>query len=133
MGECTELWSEWRFEPWSSGSAMGLYRRVSLVKSGLLGEVARYYADDYIVWKYLPDDIARLRREAVSEADLMVQRFIFLQTEGENSYKKSSILLGFRGFVETHSYTLGTEARKDICDLAYLSNIAMKECKDGNL
>ncbi len=32
-----EIWEEWRFEPWSNGSAEGLRRRVSLIKSGLLG------------------------------------------------------------------------------------------------
>ena len=48
LAEASDIWGEWRFEPWSSGSASGLYRRVSMVKSGLMGEVARYYADDYL-------------------------------------------------------------------------------------
>ena len=49
LASASEIWEEWRFEPWKSGTAEGLYRRVSMVKSGLLGEVARYYADDYII------------------------------------------------------------------------------------
>ena len=51
LAAASDIWEEWRFEPWRSGTAEGLYRRVSMVKSGLLGEVARYYADDYIIWK----------------------------------------------------------------------------------
>ena len=56
LAEASDIWGEWRFEPWSSGSASGLYRRVSMVKSGLMGEVARYYADDYLVWRYDAED-----------------------------------------------------------------------------
>ena len=133
LGGHAKLWDEWRFTPWSSGSAEGLYRRVSLVKSGLLGEVARYYSDDYIIWKYLPEDINRLRLEAVPEEDLMLRRFVFLQTEGEAYYKKSSLMLGLRGFAESHTYTLGTKPRKDIEDLAYLANMAMKERQKQNI
>ena len=40
LAEASDIWGEWRFEPWSSGSASGLYLRVSLVKSGLIREVA---------------------------------------------------------------------------------------------
>ena len=61
LAAASDIWEEWRFEPWRSGTAEGLYRRVSMVKSGLLGEVARYYADDYIIWKYEESDADRLR------------------------------------------------------------------------
>ncbi|MDO5563145.1 MAG: hypothetical protein Q4F74_05970 [Synergistaceae bacterium] len=124
------MWEEWRFEPWRGETAEGLYRRVSLIKGGLLGEIAKYYADDYIIWKYLPEDVERLRKEAKSERDLMLQRYIFLQDEGEPYYKKSSLALGFRGFVEIHKYTLGAEPRKDIKDMAYLANIAEEKTRD---
>lgn len=128
LGKAVEIWREWRFEPWKNQTAEGLYRRVSLVKSGLLGEVARYYADDYIVWKYLPGDMERIRKTAKGETDLMVQRYVFLQPEGENSMKKSSLMLGLRGFLEIHAYTLGSEAKSDdIKDIAYLSNAAAKK------
>lgn len=130
LGAYHEMWWEWRFEPWSSGSAEGLYRRVSFIKSGLIGEVGRYYADDYIVWKYLPEDIGRIREAATPERYLMVQRYVFLQTEGEPFYKKSSFALGFCGFIEMYRYTLGTEPHTDIKDIAYLSNIAEGKTRD---
>lgn len=53
-------WDDWRFEPWQSGSASGVYRRVDFIKAGLLGEVGRYKADDYIIWKYEDGDVEHL-------------------------------------------------------------------------
>ena len=41
LSEAIEIWDEWRVEPWKDGSAEGLKRRVSLIKSGLIGEIAR--------------------------------------------------------------------------------------------
>ena len=124
LAEASDIWGEWRFEPWSSGSASGLYRRVSMVKSGLMGEVARYYADDYIIWKYAPEDPARLFSETKPQRDVMTLRFVFLQKEGQSFMRRRSIWLGFRGFVEVHSYTLGSEAKTGVQDLAYLANKA---------
>ncbi len=128
LAEASDIWDEWRFEPWSSGSASGLYRRVSMVKSGLMGEVARYYADDYLVWSYAgEDDAERLRRGAKSESDLLVQRFVFLRETGEYYMKKSSILFGLRGFVELHFLPVCGEIPKAVEDLGYLVRAAMKK------
>ena len=109
LASASEIWEEWRFEPWKSGTAEGLYRRVSMVKSGLLGEVARYYADDYIIWKHEANDVERLRREAKSESDLLLQRFVFLRENEAYHMKKSSLMFGFRGFVELHFFTPGDD------------------------
>jgi hypothetical protein len=127
LGSAAEIWDEWRFEPWTDGAASGLYRRLSIVKDGLLGEVARYYADDYIIWKYAPEDFERLLKETRPKRDVMTQRFVFLQREGGSFSKRRSIWLGFRGFVEAHMYTLGSEAKTETQDLAYLANQAAKK------
>lgn len=126
LGAVSDIWDEWRFEPWRKGSAKGIYRRATMVKSSFMGEIARYYADDYVVWKYAPEDIARIRQEAKPERDLMVQRYIFIQAEGAGDFQKSSFLLGLRGFIEIYKYTLGDEAPKGIIDIAYLCNAANK-------
>ena len=123
----SEIWEEWRFEPWKSGTAEGLYRRVSMVKSGLLGEVARYYADDYIIWKHEANDVERLRREAKSESDLLLQRFVFLRENEAYHMKKSSLMFGFRGFVELHFFTPGDDIPKAIQDTAFLVNAALRK------
>ena len=126
LASASEIWEEWRFEPWKSGTAEGLYRRVSMVKSGLLGEVARYYADDYIIWKHEANDVERLRREAKSESDLLLQRFVFLR-ENEAYHMKSSLMFGFRGFVELHFFTPGDDIPKAIQDTAFLVNAALRK------
>ena len=124
LSEAKEIWSEWRFEPWTNGSAEGLKRRVSLIKSGLIVEIARYYVDDYIVWKYLPEDPKRIFSTSASEPDLMSQRFLFVKKEGRYFTRKKSFLMGLRGFIEVHIYRLGDDPPKVIEDLAYLVNTA---------
>ena len=127
LASASEIWEEWRFEPWKSGTAEGLYRGVSMVKSGLLGEVARYYADDYIIWKHEANDVERLRREAKSESDLLLQRFVFLRENEAYHMKKSSLMFGFRGFVELHFFTPGDDIPKAIQDTAFLVNAALRK------
>ena len=127
LASASEIWEEWRFEPWKSGTAEGLYRRVSMVKSGLLGEVARYYADDYIIWKHEANDVERLRREAKSESDLLLQRFVFLRENEAYHMKKSSLMFGFRGFVELHFFTPGDDIPQAIQDTAFLVNAALRK------
>ena len=124
MAGAKKIWEEWCFEPWSSGSAEGLRRRVSLIKSGLLGEIARYYVDDYIVWKYLPEDPDRIFNTASHETDLMSQRYLFLVSEGKYSTRKRSFMFGLRGFVEIHMYRPGDTVPKGIEDLTYLTGKA---------
>ena len=127
LASASEIWEEGRVEPWESGTAEGLYRRVSMVKSGLLGEVARYYADDYIIWKHEANDVERLRREAKSESDLLLQRFVFLRENEAYHMKKSSLMFGFRGFVELHFFTPGDDIPKAIQDTAFLVNAALRK------
>ncbi|MDO4952584.1 MAG: hypothetical protein Q4E34_02005 [Synergistaceae bacterium] len=127
LAENEEIWSSLDFVPWEDGSARGFYRRVTIVKDGLLGEVARYLADDYVVLKYESDDVRRLEHEAKPEHELMTQRWLFVQNNGKNSSRRRTFWLGLKGGAEFYTYTLGTEAEKEICDLAYIVNAA-----DGN-
>ena len=120
LSGANKIWEEWRFEPWKNSGAEGLRRRVSLIKSGLLGEIARYYVDDYIVWKYRSEDPRRIFKTACPETDLMSQRYLFLKSEGKYFTQKKSFMLGLRGFIEIHMYNPGEGAPKAIEDLAYL-------------
>ncbi|MDD4160615.1 MAG: hypothetical protein PHO18_06690 [Synergistaceae bacterium] len=124
LAEAKDIWNEWRFEPWKNGSAEGLKRRVSLIKSGLIGEIARYYVDDYIIWKYNLEDPKRIFSTAESETDLMSQRFLFVKIDGKYYMRKKSFLMGLRGFIEIHMYRLGIDPPKAIEDLAFLVNKA---------
>ncbi|MEG1824262.1 MAG: hypothetical protein RR501_05755 [Cloacibacillus sp.] len=129
LGAASDIWNEWRYEPWRSDTASGLYRRVTMKKSGLLGEVARYYADDYIIWRYAASDPERIFRAAKQEEDLLLQRFVFLTEKGAYSTKKRSLFFGLRGFAELHFYTPGSEPPKAIVDAAYLVNAACAKIK----
>ena len=126
LSNAKDIWEEWRFEPWENGSAEGLKRRVSLIKSGFIGEIARYYVDDYIVWKHMPGDAQRIFATAVPETDLMTQRYLFLSSKDKYLTKKKSFLLGFRGFIEIHIYKPGNDSPKTIEDLVYLVNKARR-------
>ena len=100
-----------------------------MIKGGLLGEVARYYVDDYIVWKYSDSDKDRLLASTRPKRDVMTHRFVFLQKDGSMESKKRAIWFGFRGFVEVHTYTLGGDAAEAVQDLAYLSNAAAQKVR----
>lgn len=125
----SDIWGEWRFEPWKDGSAEGLYRRTTAVKASFVGDVFGYYSDDYIVWKYLPEDAERLRQGAGAEEGLIVQRYIFLQADGDPAFQKNSFLFGFRGSVEVYRYTLGDEPPDEIADVAGLCNAARRRLR----
>lgn len=126
LAAASAIWEEWRFEPWSSGTAEGLYRRVTMIKSGLIGEVARYYADDYIIWKYEEGDPERLLEEVKPESDLFLRRLLFLQQSGQYIMKKRANWLGFRGYIEEHFFTPGDDVPKGIQDVGFLINAALK-------
>ena len=98
-------WDDWRFEPWQSGSASGVYRRVDFIKAGLLGEVGRYKADDYIIWKYEDGDVEHLFKNVRHQKGLMLQRYIFVRPEGNTTSRSKSFRMGFSGFVEVYQYT----------------------------
>ena len=129
LSGAAEIWEEWRFEPWKDGSAEGLQRRVTMVKGGRIGEVARYYADDYIVWKYDNFDAERLLREAKPQSDLFMQRYLFLRENGSYTSKKRSLLFGFRGFAEAHFFVPGDDVPAPIQDLGFLVNAALRKLK----
>lgn len=120
LGDFQELWDQWRFLPWNDGTASGLYRRVSFIKAGIMGEVGRYYADDYIVWRYEESDVERLFRAVEPQHEVMLQRFLFVQHQGETTSKRRMMRMGFSGFVEVYRYTPGASDEKAIKDLSYL-------------
>lgn len=128
LGQAQNLWEYWGFEPWAADGMKGVYRRVTFVKSGLLGEVCRYYADDYIIWSHNGRaDRRRILEACKPKPDLMTQRYLFV--EGAESGEKGvvkSFLLGFRGYAEVHTFTPGGRVEKRIKDLAPLVDTALE-------
>jgi len=115
------FWSAWGFEPWRLREMAGVYRRVTVKKDSILGEVARYYADDYLVFAHR----GRADRDWVYASwkpvrDVMVHRFVFLETAADAGRKARSFLFGVRGYVEVYQYAVNTTPNTRIRDLAPL-------------
>lgn len=121
------LWSYWGFEPWNLDSMSGVKRKVAFVKPALLGEVARYYAVDTIVWN-LPTEVARenLWSSMKPLEDVMTQRFLFLIDQEPPLHRIKSFLFGFKGYKEFHSYWPGRRCHKRLNDLAPLVDKAIE-------
>ncbi len=119
-------WDDWRFLPWSNGTASGLYRRADFIRTSLIGEVGRYQADDYVVWCYEEDDVDRIFSLACPQKSLMLQRFLFLQPSGKTFSKNKAFSFGFRGYAEAFSYVPLTSAPKRYRDLVQLVDASHK-------
>jgi hypothetical protein len=127
-------WEPRGFAPWSQGPLAGVYRRMTLRKSSILGEVASYFADDYIFWRHDGepgrDLVLRTFRPA---PDLMVQRVVFLENAPAVPRRKTrGFLLGFRGYLEIYSYVPGGGHRRGMADLSVLIDEAYKYSGSGS-
>jgi len=120
----TDLWRELGFEPWSWDSLDGVRRRVTFRKSSLLGEVARYLVDDYIVWDHCQANCAEYILANWQPAeDVMTHRFLVLGGQSAAPRKKH-YLFGFKGWVEILDYRLGDPEVKKFQDLIFIANKA---------
>ena len=63
MKEWEEFLKDYGFVPWADGGMKGWYRQTAFVKDCLAGEIARYYADDYIVISHAGEKSVRWLRE----------------------------------------------------------------------
>jgi len=112
------FWRECGFEPWSCEGMEGVHRRITFQKRALLGEIGRYYADDYLVWKHGGEsDLERVHRTWCASPDVVLQRFVFLGDRGVSFRKKRSFFWGFRGFLELYYYIVDTQGDRKIGDL----------------
>lgn len=94
------IYSE-QFIPWNKGNMEGLYRKLIFSRNTLLGEVSKYFAEDYILWKYIyPEDYQKIKKQWAGKPDTFLSRFIFLHPSLPFSCKRKSIWLGVRGYVD---------------------------------
>lgn len=114
-------WTPRGFVPWEHGGMAGVYRRMTLRKDSMLGEVARYYADDYIIWRHngKPD------QEMVYQTwrpipEVMVQRAVFLSAAPESARRARAFCFGLRGYLEIYMYGLTAQAKAGMKDLAIM-------------
>lgn len=129
LSEVPDIWSYWRFEPWTHGDMTGVCRRVTFIKAGLLGEVARYYADDYVVFSYGDSSVEWVRENWTWAEDVMIHRFVFVSSLGFEK-KVRAFALGFRGYLETYRYVPMGKKYKKIKDLTPLIDKAWESVQD---
>lgn len=134
LGKIDEYWEELGFKPWASLGLAGVYRRVTFRKGALLGEVARYYADDYIVWTHRGEESAgRIFREWKGEPEVMAHRILLLGEETWQKHRQKTFLWGFRGWVEIYSFRVGDKPHKRFADLAHWATMGLDYfSKTGN-
>lgn len=127
------FWESRGFCPWSRDSLGGVYRRMTVRKSSLLGEVASYFTDDYIVWRHNgAGDRETVLRSWGPAPDLMVQRVVFLENApAVPSRRTRSFLLGFRGYLEVYCWVPGCGCRRGMADLSALIAEAYNYCGSG--
>ena len=120
MKEGEDFLKGYGFVPWSAGGMQGWYRQTAFVKDCLAGEIARYYADDYIVIRHEGDrSVNWLREHWQSREDVMTHRFLLLDCH-ETRLTKKVFWLGIRGWLEILQYKEG-DAEKRFDDLIYLA------------
>lgn len=121
----TKLIHSEQFIPWSMGNMRGMYRKLVFSRNSLLGEVSKYYFEDYILWKYQdPEDYKKIQKEWNGSSGTFLYRFIFLHPSLPFYYKRKSIWLGFRGYMDLiicpfplHEQDLNRKEIRDITSL----------------
>ncbi len=121
LAAADDLWRHWGFVPWTHVGMAGVSRRVTISKGALLGEVARYYADDYIVWTHQgASDCQAILDTWRPAPDVMLHRFVFVMDEVTRPVASRSFRFGFKGYLEVYQYVIGGTYPRKLKDLAPL-------------
>lgn len=129
------FWQECHFVPWEWQGLKGAWRRITLKKGSLLGEVAKYYVDDYIVWEYSgrtqEGAVEQLVNSWGPQTDVMSHRFLIIGSHTGSRPIRKHYWLGIRGWLEILPYCPGGAVDDKFKDLAYIAdygmNAALKE------
>jgi hypothetical protein len=120
-----QFWQEFGFEPCSWKGFAGVRRRVTFRKGSILGEVARYFADDYIFWAPQTPGGERTILDSWRPADeVMSHRILLIGDSVAAKPLKKYFLFGFRGWVEVLPYRPGGPEAGQFRDLIFIVNKA---------
>ena len=127
-----EFWEYAGFTFWRHNGMEGVYRRVTFVKDGMLGKVAEFYSDDYILWTHQESvDEEMIIKHWKAETDVMKHRFLLLSAETGRSPRSKSLWLGFGGFVEVLRYRIGSPVPAKFKDLVFLLDKGLEYAEKG--
>ena len=135
LKEMKAFWEYAGFAFWQKNGMEGVYRRVTFVKDGLLGKVAEFYSDDYILWTHRDSaDEEKILKQWEAETDVMKHRFLLLSAESGRTPRSKSIWLGFGGFVEVMRYRIGSPVPAKFKDLVFLVDKGLEyAAKEGGI
>lgn len=110
------------FATWMEKDLQGYYRRVNFKKTGLMGPIAEYFADDYIITQHSGHkSVQRLLTEVHGISDVVTQRFLLVGYADEHIRTKS-FWWGFRGWLKVRGCTENSDKNcKAFSDLLYIT------------
>ena len=108
------------FTPWTDNGLQGYYRRNTFKKDSMIGVVAEYYAEDYIVEQHSGvDSVEYILANYKAKPDVVKQRLLLWQHPQEK-VKVKSFALGFKGWLEVWGYQENCKPQKKFRDLLEL-------------
>lgn len=108
------------FEKWENAGLMGYYRKNTFKKDSMLGVVAEYYAEDYIIEQHQgAESIAYILNNCQAKPDVVKQRFLLCDYVQDKVMTKS-FLWGFKGWLEIWGYKQKVKPQKKFKDLVEL-------------
>ena len=125
-------WEYVGFSFWRAHGMEGVYRRATFVKDGLLGKVAEFHSDDYIIWTHRGvTDEEKILKEWKAETDVMKHRFLLLSAESGKSPRSKSLWLGLGRYVEVMRYQVGDPVPAKFKDLVFLVDKGLEYAAKG--
>jgi hypothetical protein len=119
LNKWENLLRDYGFVPWQGGGMEGWHRHTDFIKDCLAGEIGRYSADDFIIFKHSGRASENwLKENWQSKEDVMKHRFLLLDSEFSDVVIKS-YWWGIKGWLEILHYK-GGEKVKRFEDLIFL-------------
>jgi hypothetical protein len=132
LKELKHYWEYVGFSYWQAQGMEGVYRRTTFVKDGMIGKVAEFHADDYILWTHrgLLDE-EMIFKQWKAETDVMKHRFLLLSAESGRSPRSKSLWLGLGGFVEVMRFRVGSSVPAKFKDLVFFVDKGLEYAAKG--
>ena len=109
------------FKEWQSDNMNGYTRRITFSKTSLMGPVAQYYADDYIILEHQGQASVERILAGWQAVDDVVKQRVLLVGYDDNKISTKSFWWGFKGWLEVRGYKLNTDDNcRKFHDLIYM-------------
>lgn len=111
------------YEFWSEGGMAGWHKKNTFIKDSMLGEIARYYSEDYIITTHQGKKSEEwLLKNWQPAEDVMMHRFLLVGSKVTPRRQTKSFWLGVRGWLEILHYENSGTGDKKFVDLEFIAN-----------